>query len=98
MDSLSIHLLLRSSLAGNPTFDSLLQRLRDVALGAYAHQELPFEKLVESLRPERSLNHLAFTRIMFALQTSGAKKWHALSAGAEGRNGWKSILQRPNST
>jgi amino acid adenylation domain-containing protein/FkbH-like protein len=65
-------LLLRTSLAGNPSFDTLLQRVRAVALGAYAHQELPFEKLVESLRPERSLNHLAFTRIMFALQTSGA--------------------------
>jgi amino acid adenylation domain-containing protein/FkbH-like protein len=62
-------LLLRSSVAGNPAFDELLQRVRGVALGAYAQQELPFEKLVESLRPERSLNHLAFTRIMFALQT-----------------------------
>jgi amino acid adenylation domain-containing protein/FkbH-like protein len=62
-------LLLRTSLAGNPAFDTLLQRVRDAALGAYAHQELPFEKLVESLRPARSLNHLAFTRIMFALQT-----------------------------
>jgi amino acid adenylation domain-containing protein/FkbH-like protein len=65
-------LLLRCSLAGNPTFDELLQRVRGVALGAYAHQELPFEKLVESLQPERSLNHLAFTRIMFALQTRTA--------------------------
>ena len=62
-------LLLRSSLAGNPAFDTLLQRVRDAALGAYAHQELPFEKVVESLRPARSLSHLAFTRIMFALQT-----------------------------
>ena len=65
-------LLLRSSLAGNPTFEELLQRIRSVALNAYAHQELPFEKLVESLRPERSLNHLAFTRIMFALQIRSA--------------------------
>jgi len=65
-------LLLRSSLEGNPTFEELLQRVRGVALGAYAHQDLPFEKLVESLRPERSLNHLAFTRIMFALQTRAA--------------------------
>ncbi len=61
-------LLLRANLAGNPTFDELLQRVRAAALGAYAHQDLPFERVVESLRPERSLAHLAFTRLMFALQ------------------------------
>jgi amino acid adenylation domain-containing protein/FkbH-like protein len=61
-------LLLRTSLAGNPSFAELLQRARDAALGAYAHQDLPFEKLVQALRPERSSSHLAFTRIMFALQ------------------------------
>ncbi len=65
-------LLLRADLSGNPTFDEILQRVRGVALGAYAHQELPLEKLVEALKPERSLNHLVFTRIMFALQTRAA--------------------------
>ncbi len=60
-------LLLRSSMAGDPTFEELLRRVRGVALGAYAHQDLPFEKLVEALRPERALAHLAFTNIMFAL-------------------------------
>ena len=62
-------LLLRADLSGNPTFSELLQRVRSVALGAYANQDLPLEKLVEALKPERSLNHLVFTRIMFALQT-----------------------------
>src|SRR5262249_6681969 len=45
-------LALRSNLAGNPTYLELLGQVRDIALGAYAHQELPFEKLVEELRPE----------------------------------------------
>jgi amino acid adenylation domain-containing protein len=61
-------LLLRTNLRGDPTFAELLQRARAAALGAYAHQDLPFEKLVEALRPERSSSHLVFTRLMFALQ------------------------------
>jgi len=61
-------LLLRSNLAGDPTFGELLNHVRGVALGAFANQDLPFEKVVEALRPERSSSHLAFTNIMFALQ------------------------------
>ena len=61
-------LALRLDLAGRPTFRDLLARVRERCLEAYAHQELPFEKLVEELVPERASDHTPLLQVMFALQ------------------------------
>ncbi|MBT9588633.1 amino acid adenylation domain-containing protein [bacterium] len=65
-------LVLRTNLAGNPTFTEVLARAHQTALEAIQHQDLPFAKLVQELQPDRYLNQTPFFQVMFGMTSGGA--------------------------
>ncbi|HEU5229032.1 MAG TPA: condensation domain-containing protein, partial [Ktedonobacteraceae bacterium] len=74
-------LVLRTDLSGDPSFHDLLKRVREVALAAYAHQDLSFDKLIEELSPERNVSHSPLFQVFFNMVNlpDRAIEWPELS-------------------
>ena len=77
-------LALRIDLSGEPSVGELLGRVRQTALGAQDHQDLPFEKVVELMQPERRLDVTPVFQVMFAWQNNDAGRWELPGLSVEG--------------
>jgi amino acid adenylation domain-containing protein len=77
---------IRTRVTGDPTFTQLLRRVKEVSLGAFAHQDVPFEKLVEELRPERNLTYHPLVQVLFVMQNTprGPREFGGLKPGPLG--------------
>ena len=63
-------LVMRTDLSGNPSFPRVVERVKQMTLGAYQHQDVPFEQIIEMFQPQRSLNRSPLYQIEFTLQNA----------------------------